>query len=97
MKLNINLYNSFTVVKIVILKKKVISLGVSENSRDFLNFLMSATCAQIMQHNKSKIHIETGNIYFDNYNTNESIFIFFQSQEDDAEIFINYNFFYNGS
>ena len=58
---------------------------------------MSATCAQIMQDNKSKIHIETGNIYFDNYNTNESIFIFFQSQEDDAKIFINYDFFYNGS
>ena len=58
---------------------------------------MSATCAQIMEDNKLKIHIETGNIYFDNYDTNESIFGFFQSQEDDAKIFIDYDFFYNGS
>ena len=54
-------------------KKKVISLGISENSRDILNFLMSTTCAQIMEDNKLKIHIEKGNIYFDNYDTNESI------------------------
>ena len=78
-------------------EKRVISLGISENSRDFLNFLMSATCAQIMEDNKLKIHIEASNIYFDKYDTNESIFGFFQSQEDDAKIFIDYDIFYNGS
>ena len=33
-----------------------------------------------MRENKIKIHIETGNLFFDNENSNESIYDFFLTQ-----------------
>ena len=38
---------------------------------EFLNFLQSNVCKKILEDNKLKIHIETGNIYYDNNDTNE--------------------------
>ena len=47
---------------------------------DFLNFLQSKVCKKILDDNKLKIHIETGNIYYDNNDTNESIHSFILAQ-----------------
>ena len=50
-----------------------------------------------MKKNKLKIHIDTGNIYYDNTDTNESIYSFLLAQEDDTKKFIDLEFIYSGS
>ena len=49
------------------------SIVPSSNNLDFLDFLHSDQCKQNLVNNKLKIHIETGNIYYENQDTNESI------------------------
>ena len=63
-------------------KSRVKSIGLSTNSIQFLDFLQSYFCQEILIQNKLKIHIETGNIFFNNLDTNESIYNFFQKQEN---------------
>ena len=46
-------------------------IGFSTDSSEFLNFLKSSICADLLANNKLKIHTETGHIYFDNTDTNE--------------------------
>ena len=58
--------------------QKAKMLGVSSNSLDFLYFLQSAECEEILVQNKQKIHVESGNIFHNNIDTNESIYGFFQ-------------------
>ena len=47
---------------------------------------------EILLPNKLKIHVETGNIYYDNQNTNESIYSFFTAQKDPDKAFIDFEF-----
>ena len=42
--------------------------------------------------NKLKIHIESGNIYHNNTDTNESIYGFFKNQEDETKKWIDLEF-----
>ena len=56
-------------------KTKLIDL--STDSSEFVDFIQTGICEQILQNNKLKIHIESGNIYYDNTHTNESIYRFF--------------------
>ena len=53
------------------------SLQLSSDNLEFLDFLQSDICKRILVSNKLKIHVETGNIYYGNQDTNESIFDFF--------------------
>ena len=53
-------------------------IGLSTDSIEFLEFLQSDFCQEIFIQNKLKIHIETGNIFFNNLDTNESIDDVFQ-------------------
>ena len=48
-----------------------------------------------MQDNKLKIHIETSNIYYDNKDTNESIFDFFINQQNPTTGYIKHKFAYD--
>ena len=57
---------------------KVKLIGLSTDSIEFLEFLQSDFCQEIFIENKLKIRIETGNIFFNNLDTNESIDDFFQ-------------------
>ena len=52
-------------------------IGLSTDSIEFLEFLQSDFCREIFIENKLKNHIETGNIFFNNLDTNESIYDFF--------------------
>ena len=45
---------------------------------DFSDFLQTAECEEILVQNKLKIHVESGNIFHNNIDTNESIYSFFQ-------------------
>ena len=72
------------------------SLGLSSDNIEFLDFLQSDICTRILVSNKLKIHVETGNIYYDNQDTNESIFDFFLKQQDPTKGIIDYEFAYSG-
>ena len=45
-----------------------------------------------MKANKLKIHVEIGNIYHNNTDTNESIYSFFEAQEDETKKWIDFEF-----
>ena len=47
-------------------------------------------CADLMKANK--IHIESGNIYHNKTDTNESIYGFFEAQEDETKQWIDFEF-----
>ena len=59
---------------------------------DFFNFLQSKVCKKILEDNKLKIHIETGNIYYDNNDTNESIHNFILTQANPISGEIDHSF-----
>ena len=63
-------------------------LDSSNDTNEFLNFLQSNICKNLLEDNKLKIHTETGNIYYDNNDTNESIhsFIFAQANPISGKI-----------
>ena len=73
-------------------KNRVRSLGISTSSSEFLDFLPSDICADLMKNNKLKIHIESVNVYHENTNTNESIYSFFQNQEEETKKCIDFEF-----
>ena len=59
---------------------------------NFIEFLQSEYCKEILQNNDFKIHIETGNIYYDDKDTNESIFEFIQNQQNTSKGIRRYDF-----
>ena len=69
----------FSVGKNKSFDQKFKMLGVSSNSLDFLDSLQSAECEEILVKNKFKIHVESGNIFHSNIDTNESIYNFFSA------------------
>ena len=64
------------------------TLDSGVDTLEFLNFLQSKVCKKILEDNKLKIHVETGNIYYDNNDTNESIhnFVIAQANPISGEI-----------
>lgn len=72
-------------------------LGLSTSNLEFLDFIQSELGEQILQNNKLKIHIDTGNIYYDNKDTNKSIFSFVLNQQSPIHGIINYDLMYNRS
>ena len=50
-----------------------------------------------MQSNDLKIHIVTGNIYYNDTDTNESIFDFMKNQQYNSKGAINYDLKFDGS
>ena len=59
--------------------------GHSSESMEFLDFLQWDYCKEILENNDLKIHIETGNIYYKNNCTNQSIFEFMKNQQDSSK------------
>ena len=53
--------------------------GLTNENMLFVDFLQTDYCKEILQSNDLKIHIETGNIYFQDTDTNESIFEFMKN------------------
>ena len=66
----------------------ICSIGPSSDNLDFLDFLQSDQCKQILVNNNLKIHIETGSIYQDDEDTNESILNFKPINMQKFKIFI---------
>ena len=62
-----------------------------------MDFLQSDICKRTIASNELKTHVETGNIYYDNEDTNESISNFFLKQQDPTKGIIDYQFLYSDS
>ena len=55
------------------------NFGFSSENIEFVDFLQWDYCKEIQENNDLKNHIETGNIYYENTDTNESIFEFMKN------------------
>ena len=66
--------------------------GLTTENKEFLNFLKSEYCKEIFQNNNRIIHIETGNISYNDRDTNESIFQFIQNQQNTSKGIIKHDF-----
>ena len=56
-------------------------LNLNRENSDFIEFLSLDIGSQIFMENMFWIHIETGIIFYDNYNTNEPIYDFLLKQQ----------------
>ena len=65
--------------------------SLTTENTEFVNFLQSEYCKKILQNNHLKIHIETGNIDYNDQDTNESIFQFIQNQQNTSKGIIKHN------
>ena len=64
-------------------------LGLNKDNENFIDFLSSEIGLHIFRENMLSIHIETGNIFYDDYNTNESIYRFLLNQQDEVKQIIH--------
>ena len=62
---------------------------LNKGNEEFLEYLASKYGRDVLEKNKLKIHLESGEIYLDNINTGESIYNFLRAQEDVSERFLN--------
>lgn len=59
-------------MKILNLRKTILSLGIDEKWQQFLEYLQFKECPESFKINKITIHIETGNLILDNVNNNKT-------------------------
>ena len=71
--------------------------GLSSENMEFLDFLEWDYCKEMLENNDLKIHIETGNIYYENNDINKSIFEFMKNQQDSTKGKINFDLMYDGN
>ena len=71
--------------------------GLTNENIDFVDFLQSDFCKEILLSNDLKIHIETGNIYYQDKDTNESIFEFMKNQQNTSKGIIQYILKFDGN
>ena len=63
-------------------------LGHSPINREFGAFLLSDLDRQTMTQNKLSIHVELGEIFYDNHNTGENFYSFLLSQQNDEAAYV---------
>ena len=64
---------------------KVKLIGLSRDSREIIDFLQSSFCQEVLVENKVKIHIRSRKIFYNNLDMNESVYCFFQQQENQSK------------
>ena len=67
-------------------------LGLTQENKRFAEFLTIDYCACIMRERKLTSHVYTGNIYYDDFNTNESFYNFLLVQQDNNKKILNLKF-----
>ena len=60
-------------------------LSPNEDNNEFVSFLCSDRGQNIMTNNSLSIHIESGNIFYQNLNTNENFYSFLLTQQDETK------------
>ena len=63
-------------------------LSLSENNNELVSFLGSDMGQNIMTNNSLSIHLEVGDIFYNNFNTKEHFYNFLQAQQDGLKQFI---------
>ena len=66
-----------------------LKLNLNKDNENFIDFLSSDVASQILMENMLSIHIGTGNTFYENYNTNESIYNFLLRQHDETKKIIH--------
>ena len=72
-------------------------ISLSPINREFGAFLLSDLGRQTMTQNKLSIHVETGEIFYDNHNTGENFYNFPLSQQNGEAVYIPKKFSYRNS
>ena len=67
-------------------------IGLSPINREFAAFLLSDLGRQVMTQNKLSIHVESGDNFYDNQNTEENFYSFLLSQQNDEAAYVPKNF-----
>ena len=63
-------------------------IGLNEDNNEFVSFLCSGMGQNILTNNSLSIHVERGNIFYDNFSTNENFYNFLLAQQDETKRFI---------
>ena len=74
------------------LQNKIIQLSIDEDGLEFLSYLQSEYCDELMKRNKIKIHLESGNLFFNNKDSGESIYSFFLAKSKYTKILMPIEF-----
>ena len=69
-------------------------LGLSLTNREFAAFLSSDLGKKTMTQNKLSIHVESGDIFYNNHNTEENFYSFLLSRQNDEAAFVPKKFSY---
>ena len=72
-------------------------LGLSPINREFGAFLMSDLGLKTMTQNKLSIHVDSGDIFYDNHNTGENLYSFLLSQQNDEAAYVPKKMSYSNS
>ena len=67
-------------------------IGLSPINREFSAFLLSDLGRKTMTENKLSIHVESGDIFYDNHNTGENFYNFLFSQQNNEVAYISKKF-----
>ena len=76
---------------------RLLSLAPTPSNANFLDFLASDFGAEIMRQNLLSIHTASGNLYYNNLNTGESIYEFILAQQNETKQIVNAKLHYGGS
>ena len=63
-------------------------LGLGPINREFAAVLLSDLRRKTMTQNKLSIHVESGDIFYDNHNTEENFYIFLLFQQNDEAAYV---------
>ena len=63
-------------------------LSPNNNYREFIAFLVSDKGQKVMTSNNLSIHVESGNIFYKNLNTNENLYSSLIAQQDETKAII---------
>ena len=72
-------------------------IGLSPVNREFAAFLLSDIGRQTMTQNKLSIHVESGDIFYYNHNTEENFYSFLLSQQNDEAAYVPKKFSCNNT
>ena len=72
-------------------------IGLSPINREFRAFLLSDLGRKTMTENNLSIHVESGDIFYDNHNTDENFYSFLLSQQNDEAAYVPKKFSYKNS
>ena len=73
------------------------NFGLTSENKKFIEFLQSEYCRKILENDSLKIYIETGNNYYKDRDTSESIFHFIQNQKNVTKGVIKQDFKFSGN